>query len=200
MFSISGIKPISDPQLRLWDEPLGNHGHVRIVIGDFVEELTALLFDGVRHKTDSTKDYCPDVSVPQLDLFLECKAAGRSNETFVYSGRMERDATFAETNRLFYVIWHHTANTMQARTVNELKSLLLSRLQSIYIVPFGVIEFLSLSISDIVKLNSHYGLTNGDKKKEYGSGYRIKLSKLADYKFMDWQVENTWKINATEMV
>lgn len=59
--TISGVKRCNEQPL-LWEVPLGNHGHSRNVIGQLAEELTAAYVGGRRHKSDSTKDYCPDVS------------------------------------------------------------------------------------------------------------------------------------------
>lgn len=98
--NISGLKSLERQPL-LWAEPLGGHGHVRHVIGNLVEELTAKLMHGRRHKTQSTMDYCPDVSAPLYDdgewlntQYFECKAAGSSNEMFVYKGRLIKDREF----------------------------------------------------------------------------------------------------------
>lgn len=182
-FDISGFKS-SATQLTLWDMPLGNHGHVRTVLGDFVEDLTAMLFGGRRHKTDCTKDYCPDVSVVERDLYLECKAAGLSRQTFIYAGRIERDRKFAAHHGLYYAIWHHRARTVLASTVSELQQLFLASMQCIYVVPFAVIDALCKSPQ---KLNSKYG--HSDTNPVYGSGYRIRLQDLTPWRLIEWSTD-----------
>lgn len=184
-YDISGFKS-RDVQSTLWDFPIGNHGHVRTVLGDFVEDLTALLLGGKRHKTDSTKDYCPDVSVIERDAYFECKAAGLSKQTFVYEGRVERDRDFAAHHGLFYVIWHHRTETKLARTVNELKQMFLANMQRVYIVPFMVIDDYCRSHTP-EKLNSKYG--KHSDAETYGSGYRINLRDIAEYAVIEWNTE-----------
>lgn len=156
-----------------WDEPLGNHGHARTVLGDFAEELTARLTRGRRYRTDSRADYCPDVFA--FGTYFECKSAGRSNQTFVYAGRLEKDAAFAETRPLFYVVWHHAANTLIAADDRELKTLFLASLKAIYVVPFAEVRRLALE-SELTPLNSKYG--HSDSNPTYGAGYRIPVSRL----------------------
>lgn len=177
---ISGHVPEMRQQ-RLFDEPLGNHGHVRVVLGDFVEHLTAQLLGGQVHKTSSKANYCPDVSVGKF--YFECKCAGRNKETFVYGGRLEKDREFAATRWLAYVIWHHTTDTTQPATVRDLRAMFLANVKSVYVVPFEVIDEICRE-KDEVPLNSAYG---GSKDNPlYGSGYRIRLAELAEWALLRW--------------
>lgn len=164
---ISGYKS-SERQPLLWDEPLGNHGHVRTVIGDLMEDLTALILGGRRHKT-SAGCYCPDVSVGE-EQFFESKAAGRNGQTFVYAGRLVKDRHFAFSGRrLSYVVWHHRANTLEVSTEGELRRLVLESTEAVYLVPFAEIDRVCLD-RPAEPLNSAYGSTD---RKTYGSGHRI---------------------------
>ncbi len=156
----------------LWEEPLRGHGHCRTVIGDLAERLTIRRFGGVRLKTDSRCDYCPDIKWNWQ--YVECKAVGRTKQAFVYAGRLEKDREFALGHSLVYVIWHHLAETKRATTVQELERLVERNLQALYVVPFEFISALC-DVLPIEKLNSKYGRHGS---QEYGSGYRFPLSKL----------------------
>jgi hypothetical protein len=174
-------------QQGLFDLPLGNHGHSRTVLGELTEKLTAMLFGGKRHKTDSRCEYCPDVSRDDL-FYFECKSVGKSKEALIYKGRLEKDKIFAEDNALYYVIWHHTTQTKHASTVCDLKSLFLYNLKSIYVVPFSKIYELCLNVKP-TNMNRSYG--NGDKNTVYRTGYRLKLSELDNWKFAEWRISDT---------
>jgi hypothetical protein len=161
-------------QAQMFDLPIGNHGHIRTIIGDTVENLTCRVFGGVRHKTQSTADYCPDISIPAARpiLYLECKAAGLSNQTFVYEGRLEKDRIFSKANELLYVIWWHKLATKTIQTEGELRSKLLESFRGLYIIRFKYIDQLAKAIP-ATPLNSHYG--HSDTNKLYGSGIRLPL-------------------------
>ena len=173
-FKVSGLRS-KWTQLLIWDPPLGNHGHVRNVIGNLVEDLTAALIDGHRHKTDSRAEYCPDVSAD--NVYYESKAAGRSRQTFIYSGRLIKDRLFTADYNLKYVIWHHQAETKTAKTVGELERLILRSMRSVYIVPFSSVDTICSALAE-EKLNSKYG---GTCRKTYGSGYRISIKLLSEF-------------------
>lgn len=74
VLTLSGYKSL-ERQAYLFDEPLPRHGHVRCVVGDLCERLTAAMVGGRRHKTDCTADYCPDVS-DERGNYYESKAGG----------------------------------------------------------------------------------------------------------------------------
>jgi hypothetical protein len=167
---LPGFKDAST-QLTLWDEPLGGHGHVRTVIGDFSEQLTVKFLKGRRYRTDCTADYCPDIFA--CDLFLEVKAAGRSNQTFVYAGRLQRDLEFSLDHPLYYAIWHHGADTKQVHSVYALRCQFLATLRTLYLVPFAEIYAIAQTIKP-TSLNSKYG--HSDTNPIYGMGYRLPLA------------------------
>jgi len=183
---ISGFRR-TDHQQYLWDIPLRGHGHVRTVIGDFAEDLIALLIKGRRHKTDSTCDYCPDISLG--DLYVECKSAGRNKEFFVYKGRFEKDQRFAEDHPLIYAVWHHNVDTKKAETVNQLKHLLLRQTRAIYLIPFSTVEKL-ITGKEPTPLNSkRYGPGLGKDNPNYGMGYRLRLAKIEQeqHEKIEWE-------------
>lgn len=179
---ISSIKPASGRQLLLFDRPLGNHGHRRFIIGNLTEELIASLFNANRHKLDSSCDYCPDLSIESL--FIECKAAGRNKETFIYQGRLEKDREFSKSHNLMYAILHHTTNTLLSDTVEELETDFLMSIQCLYLVPFEVIDNIASSLPE-EKLNSKYG--RHANRQLYGSGVRLRLSMIESWKFFEWE-------------
>lgn len=197
--NISGLMPTTR-QLKLWETPLGNHGAVRYVLGDFVETLTCLLLSGNRHKDQTNVDYCPDISAVTDDTtyYCECKSVGRSRQTMVYEGRLVRDRNFVDAgNPLLYVLWHHTVDTKIADTEEELQMLFLAKMQCIYVVPFNVIEAICRSLP-CEKLNSQYG--RSDKYPGvYGKGYRIPLSALTEWKALEWETADTPADSPTEM-
>lgn len=165
------------------EHPTPTHALARNVIGDFVENLTALIFNGKRFKSDSRCKYCPDVWIK--GIFIECKAAGRSKQTFIYQGRLEKDKEFAKEFDLVYCIWHHTAYTKRAATDMELRWLFLSKMKAIYLVPFS--EILAVIKRCNIKseqLNSKYGGTN---RTTYGTGYRINIRELEPFK-LEWEL------------
>lgn len=219
---ISPLKT-SYQQGRLFPEPIGNHGHVRYVLGNLAERLTAKLLGGNLHK-DATGYYCPDVSVsfkcPDVpdwfvdayksaglieqdyqprqmtkSIYLEVKASGKSGQTFVYSGRLEKDLDLTmEGHILWYAIWQHGVDTKQAETVQDLQDLFLCNLRAFYLVPFEVIYILAQQAGE-VPLNGSYGKHSAEKI--YNSGYRITMSKLANWKLIDFQspcVHQCWRV------
>lgn len=169
----------------LWDDAIGNHGHARTVLGDFAEDLTAKLLRGRRYKTDCRAEYCPDIGA--LDAYFECKTAGRSNQTFVYEGRLEKDRRFASEHPLFYVVWHHSANTLVAASSRDLQRLFLATLKQILVVPFGGIDQLAGKFGK-TPLNSKYG--HSDTNPIYGAGYRIPVSALLTVEHMTIAIEH----------
>lgn len=180
-------------QHRLFDEPLGNHGHRRVVIGDLAEQLTMLFFGGfesiARHITRCNCDYCPDVTfLLERTIYLECKAVGNTRRAIIYKGRLERDCRFAATHQLFYAIWHHRASTLTVDMIQDLRQLVIKNLDSFYLVPFSEIYSLCLE-SSLMKFNSGYGYKPGSpiNKKVYGEGYRLPLNKLQSWKVFDFE-------------
>lgn len=183
----------TEKQTTLFPEPLGKHGHIRTVIGNLAEDLTAFYFGGKRHRCQNDH-YCPDVSVilpfltaPCLHAgsttYFECKAVGTSRTAFVYSGRVKRDQAFAAQHELNYVFWHHLTHTKKATTVVELETLVLQEMQSLYVVPFNRLASVVSRLPE-EKLNSAYygpAATREGQQNTYGSGYRIPLSLLAGH-------------------
>lgn len=163
----------------LFDRELRGHGSARNVVGNLAEELTAEFVGGRRHKTNGLADYCPDVSRLGTDgvtEYFESKACGLSSQTFVYGGRLRRDEVFAAEHRLWYVVWHHRADTLMAAGERDLEQLVLASLRAVYVVPFAELLKVCQSLKE-EPLNSNYGSAR-TRKERYGSGYRISLSLL----------------------
>jgi hypothetical protein len=174
----------NDEQLVLFQQHivLGNHGHVRTILGDFAESLTANLFEGYRYRTDSRCKYCPDITT-RSGIYLEVKTLGKSNHTFIYEGRLKKDRAFYDAgNKLFYVLWHHSADTRICTDDFELKCLFLSTLKRIVLVEFPVMETVA-KMSAVTKLNSKYG--HSDSNPTYGAGYRIPISRILKAKHLE---------------
>lgn len=177
--TISPLKG-TERQLRLFDEPLGGHGHIRTLIGEWTECFFASIFNLNRHKTDCTADYCPDLSTKTAPTtYFECKGVGLTKQTFVYSGRLTKDRVFFEQgNELYYLILHHTCKTTDYQTVNQLLEGWKANLQSIYVIHFQ--DFANIaSFRSTEPLNSKYG--HSDDNPTYGSGKRIPLSLLTEH-------------------
>jgi hypothetical protein len=164
----------NERQGTLFAEPLRGHGHVRAVIGNLAENLTAEFVGGKRHKTDSTADYCPDVSRGRgrWREYFESKAVGQSGQLFVYEKRLYRDAMFSEKHRLSYIVWRNDQETKDAETVEELEQGIIASMRCVYFIPFQELHKV-LAGRPVVKLNSKYG---GTDRETYGTGYRIALS------------------------
>lgn len=147
-------------------------GFARYTIGRLAERLTkaTLPFSKI-HKDISGYDYCPDIS--WLGAYYEVKAVGKSNQLFIYKGRLENDIKLHEQREFFYLIWRHGAGVVLGETSAELKKKIITTLKALYIIPFSVVLKSCVERAEI-KLNSNYGhsLTN----KLYGSGYRMALS------------------------
>lgn len=153
-----------------------NHGRCRTAIGQYFEAKTASTFGGTLLRTDSRCDYCPDVEVP--DGYLEVKAVGLSNQTFIYDGRLMKDLKFSRRNNLKYVIWRHNVATNSVDNLAELYHQLSLNTLACYVVPFRAIWGL-LKDKQPQKLNSKYGRSL--ENPTYGAGYRIPLGLLKDW-------------------
>lgn len=171
----------TEKQPLLWDEPLRGHGHVRFIIGDLVERLVAERLGGIRRKNDCRCDYCPDVVVDGT-RYVECKAVGRSNQVFVYAGRLDKDRRFVELgNDLSYFILRHDVDTLAASTVQQLEAMVVEGTVAMYHMPFAIIDQACSKLPE-EKLNSKYGRHGNDQC--YGSGFRMTLSL-----FEAWRIE-----------
>ena len=100
---------------------------------------------------------------------------GRSDHTFIYEGRLVKDHAFAQSHLLYYLLWHHHADTADAATDHDLRTLFLENLLGIYCVAFADILEIAQSTSR-TKLNSKYG--HSDTNLAYGHGYRLPLNRI----------------------
>lgn len=187
---ISAVRPKAQ-QLELFDRSTFlslrtetgeiNAGLCRVKVGQFYEERAAEWVGGDVHQTDSRADYCPDVSRQEggQRSYFEVKAVGRSNCAFVYGGRLERDLVFAKDRPLTYLIWRHTVAMEDCDTARDLVERLWLNTAAIYLVPFEAMYEI-LKRQPLQKLNSKYG--KSDTEPQYGSGYRLALSKLENFR------------------
>lgn len=114
--------------------------------------------------------------------YVECKAVGRSNQAFVYAGRLEKDRRFVALGHdLSYFIVRHDVDTLKASTVQQLESMVASQIMAMYHVPFAAIDQTCSTLPE-EKLNSKYGRHGNDRC--YGSGFRMTLST-----FEAWRIE-----------
>lgn len=184
MLTISPQIDVEFYQPSLFGFNLGNHGHRRYVVGDFIEYMTAKILRGKRHKCAGNYDYCPDVSV--CGKYIECKAMGKSNQTLIYQGRLEKDRAFVnQGNDLYYAIWSHNSNTLNFNIVEDLQFNILINIEWMALVPFYDIEQYCLWKKP-ERLNSiNYG---SPENPLYGSGYRIPKSFVEKWIFFEWEI------------
>lgn len=115
-------------------------------------------------------------------VYVESKAAGLSNQTFVYAGRVAKDRAFvAAGHRLWYAVWHHAAATKDAGTEDELRALVGARMLACYLAPFAAVAAIVAALPE-EKLNSSYGQTHQGDRRVYGSGYRIPVARLGAWR------------------
>jgi hypothetical protein len=173
-------------QLRLFAEPLGNHGTVRTTLGDFAERLVAKLLNGQRYKTDSRCKYCPDVKA--MGKFFEVKAVGRTRESLIYEGRLEKDLLFSQTNELYYVFCCHSVDSKVCRDSFELQCMFMATLGSIVVAPFESV-YEAAMMSEVTRLNSSYG--HSDTNKVYGAGYRLPMKRLTKFSHLRLSINSS---------
>jgi hypothetical protein len=202
---------------RKLDRPIYNMGTCRTVLGDLIETLTAKIFNGQRHKTDSRCDYCPDISIPReiygrpnptwcflppgrrnryqsQDLvYFECKGCGKNGDCITYKGRLAKDVAFAKRHQLYYCIWHHkttchiSTGNLEASTRQLIDSFLLS-VKGVYILPLTEIVRLAAVSPQLTFSSKIYG-DSGNPKYKHGYRLRLKDIKNAKHTFLDYRVE-----------
>lgn len=84
-----------DRQQRLFDvdKLILTDGEARWATGEFFEQAAADVSGGLRLRTDSTCDICPDVRFED-ETYFESKGVGRGASVLFYECRMEKDARF----------------------------------------------------------------------------------------------------------
>lgn len=182
--------PVTHQQPWLFDLPITNAAQVRNIVGDLAERLTAMLVKGVRFKTNSQCQYCPDVYAK--GVYIESKAVGRTKEIFIYEGRLEKDKEFAATRKLIYCIWHHLTETKYCTTKAELLTDVLTNMQCVYLIPFASIRSICRD-RPVEVLNTKYKnrrTYGAPDSPMYGSGYRMQIKLLSDYPHVriPWQM------------
>jgi len=187
------------------DQPLTGHGQCRVILGDFCEELAVKIlssrkYHAFRFRTDSRATYCPDIGIKRrlpgceyglIKHFLEVKSVGLTNATFIYEGRLKKDANFAQSHSLSYLLFHHTASVNLCRSADELRALFLSKLQAIYLLPLSSILDAAATVP-ITDLNSKYG--HSHTNPTYGQGRRLPLLLLLAYEHVKIEVRQAWEL------
>lgn len=175
-----------DRQRRLFetDKLLLSKGETRWAVGEFFEQAVADVSGGVRLKTDSRCDICPDLQFTE-DLFGETKGIGKNNAVIFYECRFEKDQRFIrETgNSLIYWLWKHDCPVLEAESYNDLRDGLAARTQRLIVIDHDLLERgTQLRAPRIV--NSGYnanGQPTGYGKNGTGSGWTIRLSFFLDH-------------------
>lgn len=127
--------------------------------------------------------------------YVECKAAGRNRETFVYEGRLHKDRAFVAAGySLHYLVWHHRAATLTVDTAEALEELVARTMRAVYLVPFPAFDAVCSGLAE-EKLNSGYGRHNDGVRGTYGSGRRVKIKLLEPWRvltFADGLTKTCW--------
>ena len=152
----------------------------RVYVGEFYELATQALFHARRHINDSTKDWCPDMSVPaDPPQYLEVKAAGNSRSLIVYQDKLRIEHTYESAGHpLSYVVWQHNVRVMDMQTREQLYAALASHITGVLVVPLcGVMQAASqrtLHEFQQRRIPSH------GKRAGYKPGYRIGMTLLEE--------------------
>lgn len=151
---------------------------IRNWVGDFCEELTAVVTGARRISTDGTRSICPDLHWFD-NTFIESKGVGKTKHVIVYRVRMDRDIEFVQAGHdLWYFIWHHKARCYEVGDMDGLHRVLLEEMKCLYVVPFAEMVRATEGIALRV-LNTSYTKNGrhrlGYGQKGYGDGWSIGL-------------------------
>jgi len=147
-------------------------GSWRNLIGYMAEQHAAERLGAERLSTDGRAGYCPDLTKDGVKY--EVKAVGKSREVIVYSMRLEKDRTYAETHPLVYVLVIHSA--VVPATAQEIRTRI-SRAQ-VWCIPFCYVDAVCSRMRPRI-LNRNYKPTNGWCQRGYErGGYLIPASEL----------------------
>lgn len=170
-----------DRQQRLFDpdKMLMSAGEARWATGEFFEQAAADVSGGVRLRTDSRCDICPDIQL-RKDLFFESKGCGRNAAVIFYECRLKKDQDFMRQTgkRIVYWFWHHTYKVSDAESYNTLRDSLAQKTRNLYIVDAGLLAK-AVEGKPVRTVNSGYtrdGQRLGYGQREYGTGWTLRLS------------------------
>ena len=113
--------------------------HQRVVIGDFFEEATRVLFPGaVRHQTDNRADACPDLSLGTMHI--EVKSVGAHGQLLVWAHRLYRDRHWAARGNGSLVVWRHNAALPDFATAQQVRAAAASGAFAAYVIDWAAME------------------------------------------------------------
>ncbi len=150
-------------------------------VGDFFEELTAKLVNGVRYRTDGNADICPDVR--GHDRWYESKGIGNTGSTIIYKCRLLKDLQFVEQHRtpLSYVFWRHSCHACSHVSLNAMRADLASTIK--HVVFIDVFDLEQLVAGKPTKLLNNCKKTKTGHKigwAQYGVGWSFSYSELIE--------------------
>lgn len=148
----------------------------RNYMGEFFEEASATLLNGIRLVTDATKDVCPDLQIGDRE-FVESKSIGKTNSVIVYQSRLKKDLDFIELgNKLYYVLWNHGAKVQDGITLGELRNLAATLVKSVALIPAHELHVI-LEAGPLMVLNPK-NTNRGYGSLGYQNGYRSLLKNV----------------------
>lgn len=166
------------------DPLLESTGAARSWVGDFFEQLTASLTSGLRLKTDSGCDICPDILLQAGGMgsparFAECKAVGQSGQAIMYKCRFEKDRRAIEENglQIYYFFWRHRSPVLASETINHLRGALAGSIERVGIISRQTLEEI-LANRQPRRINSQYQKNGPQNYAKYGEGWAFPIAEV----------------------
>ena len=174
---VAGTKQTGIRQETLWDwvgnRTFDKQAALRTHTGEFYEEASAALLDGLRMTTDS-RCLCPDIQHQSDDhLFAEVKSIGRNGQGLLYEQRMEKYEAFAKQgNKVHYLFWFHNAECTveNCPTLYDLHRVLAAHTLRALMIPMELVHARARQ-QNRVKLN--YRGYKDNPRREIMWGYRL---------------------------
>lgn len=168
-----------DYQLQLFEKPLKSKGEKRWACGDFFEQAISEVSGGVRLKTDSTCDICPDIKFDDK-TYGESKGVGKNSSVIFYRHRVEKDQEFMEDSgcEIVYWFWKHDCSVLKPETYEILYSKLAESTKYLLVVDSALL-LRGTELRESRVVNSGYtndGREIGYGKNGTGDGWTIRLS------------------------
>jgi hypothetical protein len=175
-------------QLALWsdvhDTIITRYAEARPFSGDFFEARTSELVNGIRLRTDSTADICPDIrEVNHPNRFHESKSVGSSGRALIYKCRWDNDERFvALGNRMTYWFWLHEAKVVLGQSKSEYERKLYDATTGVIILSHRALATVlsALPVKSINNLNrlARRPPTGFGGDVRYGNGWSIPVTLL----------------------
>lgn len=153
-------------------------------IGDFFELATATLLEGIRLRTDSTCDVCPDVYSQKVGVYAESKSVGLNNQMALYQCRFEKDQAFItdQNCRLWYVFWRHRfAVSTEGTDLGTLRAGAARTCYAVHLVDFGTLSGLvgGLKVTTLNKPRPDSPVRMGYGSRGYNDGWRVPMKAIS---------------------